>query len=78
MTYWLTFKHWRAQFAADVYRRTNFALNTIKATNKPNDKLRYCPTLLASNKKGRPKKDARHKSMFDLIEELGNKKHKKR
>jgi hypothetical protein len=38
----------------------------------------YCPAWTAGNKKGRPKKNTRQKSVADLIEELSNKMRKRR
>jgi hypothetical protein len=53
-------------------------MNAIKATSNPDNDLCYCPTWTAGNKKGRPKKNARQKSVVDLIAESSNKKHKRR
>ncbi len=77
MPYWWTTAHWQAQYAVDVYCRTDVSLGNIKATHHPDDKLRYCPAFL-SVKKGRPKKDARKMSVIDHIEEAANKKRKRR
>jgi hypothetical protein len=76
--YWLTTAHWQAQYAADVYCRTDVSMNTIKETSNPEDDQRYCPAWTAGNKKGRPEKNICQKSVFDLIEELSNRKHKRR
>jgi hypothetical protein len=74
MSYWLTSAHWRAQYTADVYCRTDVLVNAIKATSNTEDDLRYCPALTAENKKGWPKKNIRQKSVIDLIEESSNNK----
>jgi hypothetical protein len=70
MPYWLTSAHWQAQYAADVYCRTDALMNAIKATSNPEDDLCYCPAWTAGNKTGWPKKNIRQKSVIDLIEEL--------
>jgi hypothetical protein len=70
MPYWLTSAHWQAQYTADVICRTDDLMNAVKTTSNPEDDLRYCPAWTAGNKKGRPKKNIRQKSVIDLIEEL--------
>ena len=75
--YWWTTAHWPAQYAADVYCRTDVSLDIIKATYHPDDKLRYCPAFL-SVKKGSPKKNTCQKSVMDHIEESTSKKRKRR
>jgi hypothetical protein len=42
-------------------------MNAAKATSNPDDDLRYCLAWTAGNKKGRPKKNTRQKSVVDLI-----------
>jgi hypothetical protein len=78
MPYWLTSAHWQAQYAADVYCKTDVLMNAIKATSNPEDDLRFCPAWTAGNKKGWPKKNIRQKSVIDLIEESSNNKRKRR
>ena len=78
MPYWWTAAHWRAQYAADMYCSAAISISSIKANTRPDDKLRYCPSFLAGNKKGRPKKNVRQKSLVDLIEESATKKRKRR
>ncbi len=78
MPYWLTSAHWQAQYAADVYFRTDVSMNAVKATSNPEDYLCYSPAWTAGNKKGRPKKNIRQKSVIDLIEESSNSKRKQR
>ncbi len=53
-------------------------MNAVKATSNPEDDLRYCPAWTARNKKARPKKNTHQKNVVDLIEELSNKKRKRR
>ncbi len=53
-------------------------MNAVKATSNPEDDLHYCPAWTAENKKGRPKKNIRQKSVIDLIEESSNNKRKRR
>jgi hypothetical protein len=76
MPYWLTSAHWRAQYAADVYCRTDVSMNAVKTTSNPGDDLCYCPAWTAGNKKGRPKKNIHQKSVIDLIEESSSNKRK--
>jgi hypothetical protein len=54
--YWLTSAHWRAQYAADVYCRTDVLIDAIKTTSNPEDDLCYCPAWTAGNKKGGPRR----------------------
>jgi hypothetical protein len=78
MPYWLTGAHWQAQYATDVYCRTDVSMNAIKTTSNPEDDLCYCPAWTAGNKKGWPKKNIRQQSVIDLIEELSSNKRKQR
>ncbi len=50
----------------------------IQAMSTPEDDLRFCPSWSAANKKGRPKKNERIKSVMDHIEESAKKKRKRR
>jgi hypothetical protein len=77
MPYWWTTALWREQYAADEYCRTDVSLDSTKATYHPDDKLRYCPEYMVA-KKGRPKTNARKKSVVDHIEESTKKKRKRR
>ena len=43
----------------------------------PEDDIRYCLTWASANKKGRPKKNARMKSVIDHIQESGKKRKRK-
>ena len=47
MLYWWTTFHLQAQYAAEVYYRTDASMTNIKATYSPEDELRYCPAFLA-------------------------------
>ncbi len=76
--YWLTSAYWQAQYAADVYCRTDVLMNAIKTTSNPEDDLRYCLAWTAGNKKGWPKKNIRQKSVIDLVEESSSNKCKQR
>jgi hypothetical protein len=78
MPYWLRSAYWQAQYAADVYCRTDVLMNDVKATSNPEDDLRYCPAWTAENNKGWPKKNIHQKSVIDLIEESPNNKCKRR
>jgi hypothetical protein len=69
MPYWLTSAHWRAQYAANVYCRTDVLMNAVKTTSNPEDDLLYCPAWTAGNNQ---------KSVIDLIEEWSSKKCKRR
>jgi hypothetical protein len=74
MPYWWTTAHWRAQYAMDVYCKTDISLNTVKSMTVPEDRLRYCPSWTAAKKKGRPKADNREKSLVDHIADSAKKK----
>jgi hypothetical protein len=53
-------------------------MKSIQAMSTPEDDLRFCPSWSAANKKGRPKKNERIKSVMDHIEESANKKRKRK
>ncbi len=57
---------------------TDVLINAVKISSNPEDDLRYCPAWTGGNKKGRPKKNIRQKSVIDLIEELSSNKCKQR
>jgi hypothetical protein len=69
MPYWLTTAHWRAQYPENLYCRTDISMKSVQAMSNPEDGIRFCPSWLAANKKGRPKKNERIKSVMDHIEE---------
>ena len=70
---------WRAQYAQAVQCRTTAAsMRDIKTNYTPDDSLRRMPEVLAPNKTGRPKKNARCKGVMDHIESTGKRKRKKR
>jgi hypothetical protein len=48
----------------------------IKANSTPHDELCYCPNWLGPQKKGRPKKDKRKKSIADYVKQSAKKKHR--
>jgi hypothetical protein len=78
MPYWWTTAHWRTQYPENTYCRTDISIEGVKATSKPEDDIVYCPAWTAANKKGRPKKNARMKSIMDHIEESAKKKRKRK
>jgi hypothetical protein len=77
MPYWLTTAHWRVQYPEDLYCRTDITMKAIQAMSTPEDDLRFCPSWSAVNKKGRPKKNERIKSVMDHIEESAKKKRRR-
>ena len=78
MPYWLTTAHWRAQYPTDLRCHADISIATVKAAHQPDELLVYCPTWSASNKKGRPKKNVREKSVSDHIKDAASKKKRKR
>jgi hypothetical protein len=78
MPYWLTTAHWRVQYPENLYCRTEITMKSIQAMSTPEDDLRFCPSWSAANKKGRPKKNERIKSVMDHIEESAKKKRKRK
>jgi len=78
MPYWLTTAHWRVQYPEDLYCRTEIRMKAIQAMSTAEDDLRFCPSWSAANKKGRPKKNERIKSVMDHIEEAATKKRRRR
>ena len=65
MPYWWTRAHWRIQFPQNALGATNVSMSSIISENQPDLKLWYCPDWTASQKKGRPKKDKRKKSVLE-------------
>ena len=53
------------QFPQKALGVTNVSMSSIISENQPDFKLRYCPDWTASQKKGRPKKDKRKKSVLE-------------
>ena len=53
-------------------------MKSVQAMSNPEDDIRFCPSWSEANKKGRPKKNKRIKSVMDHIEESANKKKQKR
>jgi len=78
MPYWLTTAHWRAQYPENLYCRTNILMKSVQRISNPEDDIRFGPSWLAANKKGRPKKNKRIKSVMDHIKESAKKKRKRR
>ena len=78
MPYWLTTAHWRVQYPENLYCRTEITMKSIQAMSTPEDDLPFCPSWSAANKKGRPKKNERIKSVMDHIEESAKKKRKRK
>jgi hypothetical protein len=74
MPHWYTTAQWCNRFPKNTYINTHQALQLIKATSTPHDELCYCTNWLGPQKKGRPKKDKRRKSIADHIEQSAKKK----
>ena len=53
-------------------------MKSVQTMSNPEDDLRFCPSWSAANKKGRPKKNERIKSVIDHIKESAKKKRKRR
>jgi hypothetical protein len=74
MPHWYTTAQWRNQFPKNSYIDTHQTLKSIKANSTPHDDLRYCPNWLGPQKKGRPKKEKRKKSIADYVKQSAKKK----
>ena len=53
------------QIPQDLLAENNITIGSVKPTTQPDIYLRYCPDWTANNKSGRPKKDARKKSVLE-------------
>ena len=69
LPYWLTTAHWRAQYPENLYCRSDILMKSVQTMSNPEDDIRFCPSWLAANKKGCPKKNKHIKSVMDHIEE---------
>jgi len=65
MPYWWMRSHWRVQIPQDVLMANNITIGSVKSGSQPDTNLCYCPDWTANNKSGRPKKDARKKSVIE-------------
>jgi hypothetical protein len=75
----MTTAFWKEQYAQTVQCRTTAAsMSDIKMNYTPDDRLRCMPEVLAPNKSGRPKKNARSKGVMDHIASGGKRKRKKK
>ena len=73
----MTTAFWRKQYAQTVQCRTT-SMSDIKTNHTPDDSLRCMPEVLAPNKTGRPKKNARCMGVMGHIASAGKRKRKKR
>ena len=73
----MTTTFWKEQYA-QIVQCPAASMSDIKMNYTPDDSLRCMPEVLASNKTGRPKKNARCKGVMDHIESAGKGKRKKR
>jgi hypothetical protein len=53
------------QIPKDVFATSNLCIAILKQDSEPDHNLCYCPYWTAPNKHGRPKKDARKKSVLE-------------
>ena len=65
MPYWWMRSHWRRQIPQDLLAANIITIGSVKSGTQPDRYLRYCPDWTANNKSGRPKKDARKKSVLE-------------
>jgi hypothetical protein len=65
MPYWWMRSHWRRQIPQDLLEANIITIGSVKSGTQPDRYLRYCPDWTANNKSGRPKKDARKKSVLE-------------
>ena len=65
MPYWWMRSHWRRQIPQDLLEANIITIGSVKSDTQPDRYLRYCPDWTANNKSGRPKKDARKKSVLE-------------
>jgi hypothetical protein len=70
----VTTEQWCNQFPEDTFIDMHKTIKSIKAKLTPQDDICYCPTWAAHQKKGRPKKAMRRKSIADHIKQLAKKK----
>ncbi len=74
MPHWYTTAQWHNQFPENSYFDIHQTLKSIKANSTPHDEFSYCPNWLGPQKKGRPQKDKRKKSIADYVKQSAKKK----
>ena len=75
--FWST-AHWQSQYLLDVDCWTEISINTVKATARLDEKLRYCPDWSASDKPGRPQKNDKIMTLTDKMALASSSKKRKR
>ena len=55
MPYWWTTEKMRLQYPLEIVVQAELDMAVLKAEGQPDDTIRYCPSLAAPNKAGRPK-----------------------
>ena len=73
----MTTAFWKEQYA-QIVQCPAASMSDIKMNYTPDDSLRCMPEVLAPNKTGRPKKNARCKGVTDHIESARKRKRKKK
>jgi len=69
MPFWYTRAQWQLQYPKDMVYNMDVTWSKIKKSAAPNIMMKYCPSWIAANKKGRPKKDARKLGISDYVKE---------
>jgi hypothetical protein len=65
MPYWWTTEQMRLQYPVDIVVQADMDMAALKAEGQPEDTIRYCPSLAAPNKAGRPKLNARIRGVLE-------------
>jgi hypothetical protein len=69
MPFWYTRAQWQLQYPKDMVYNMEVTWSKIKKSAAPDILMKYCPSWVAANKKGRPKKDARKLGISDYVKE---------
>ena len=76
MPYWYSCTKWQLQFPHNVTCKSDITLASMKLNYRPNIHIKYCPSWIAGNKKGRPKIEKQKLGIVDHVMKGVAKKHK--
>ncbi len=69
MPYWYTREQWNLQFP--------ITWENIRKSDSKDERMKYCPSWVAPNKKGRPKKEVQKLGVADHVQQAAAKRRRK-
>jgi hypothetical protein len=78
MPYWYTREQWKLQFPKEFVYRADMTLDNIRKSDCIDERMKYCPSLMAPKKKGRPKKEVRKLGITDHVPQAVAKRRRKK